>query len=215
MAGSQVTEVVCCSLEPWDEVWRRNQHLAAGLLELRPDLRLLFAEAAIDIPWSLVQRRWPAPSALRSIGDTGRLWGMAPRKWLPRRLWAGGDRSLFRQVTAASHKLGFDRPVLWINDSVYAPMVTATGWPSVYDITDDWLLGRLPTVRWIGSDGTTRPCCGRPPRSSCARRRSRPAAARSARSTSSRTASTSIICAPRWPARRTCPTGGSSSTRER
>jgi teichuronic acid biosynthesis glycosyltransferase TuaH len=144
MTGSEVTDIVCCSLEPWDEVWRRNQHLATGLLGLRPNLRILFAEAAIDIPWSLVQRRWPAPSALRPIGQSGRLWGMAPRKWLPRRIWAGADRSLFRQVTAASHKLGFDRPVLWVNDSVYAPMVAATGWPSVYDITDDWVLGEAP-----------------------------------------------------------------------
>ncbi len=144
MAGPEVTDVVCCSLEPWDEVWRRNQHLATELLGLRPTLRLLFAEAAVDIPWSLVQRRWPRASGLRSIGDSGRLWAMAPRKWVPRRVWAGGDRSLFRQVTAASHKLGFERPVLWVNDSVYAPMVTATGWPSVYDITDDWVLGKAP-----------------------------------------------------------------------
>jgi len=30
--------------------------------------------------------------------------------------------------------------VLWINDSTYAPLVERTGWPSVYDVTDDWLL---------------------------------------------------------------------------
>ena len=66
MAGPEVTDVVCCSLEPWDEVWRRNQHLATELLGLRPTLRLLFAEAAVDVPWSLLQRRWPAPSGLRA-----------------------------------------------------------------------------------------------------------------------------------------------------
>jgi glycosyltransferase involved in cell wall biosynthesis len=31
--------------------------------------------------------------------------------------------------------------LLWINDSLYAPLAESTGWPSVYDVTDDWLLG--------------------------------------------------------------------------
>ena len=113
-------------------------------LELRPTSRVLFAEAAVDVTWSLAQRRWPSPSALRPIGDSGRLWAMAPRKWLPRRIWSAGDRSLIRQVIAASRRLGFDRPVLWINDSMYAPMLESTGWPSVYDVTDDWVLGIGP-----------------------------------------------------------------------
>ena len=145
MARPEGLDIVCCSLEPWDEVWRRNQHLATELLRLRPTLRLLFAEAPVDVAWSLRQRRWPAPSALRRIGDSGRLWAMAPRKWLPRRIWSGGDSALFRQVVSASRKLEFDRPVLWINDSTYAPILKSTGWPSVYDVTDDWLLGMAPT----------------------------------------------------------------------
>jgi glycosyltransferase involved in cell wall biosynthesis len=145
MARSEDLDIVCCSLEPWDQIWRRNQHLSTELLRLRPGLRLLFAEAPVDVGWSLRQGRWPGPSALRRIGDSGRLWAMAPRKWLPRRVWSGGDRSLFRQVISASRTLGFDRPVLWINDSMYAPILESTGWPSVYDVTDDWLLGAAPS----------------------------------------------------------------------
>ena len=144
MARPEGLDIICCSLEPWDEVWRRNQHLASELLELRPTSRVLFAEAVVDVPWSLAQRTCPSPSALRPIGDSGRLWAMAPRKWLPRRIWSAGDRSLFRQVIAAGRTLGFDRPVLWINDSMYAPMSESTGWPSVYDVTDDWVLGVGP-----------------------------------------------------------------------
>jgi glycosyltransferase involved in cell wall biosynthesis len=35
--------------------------------------------------------------------------------------------------------------VLWINDSTYATLIDRTGWPSVYDVTDDWLLvGNAP-----------------------------------------------------------------------
>ena len=141
MAPPVQFDIICCSLEPWDEVWRRNQHLTAELLRLRPTMRVLFAEPPVDMAWSLRQGRRPAASGLRSIGDSGRLWAMAPRKWLPRRIWPDGDRSLARQVMAAGNRLGFDRPLLWINDSIYAPLVESTGWPSVYDVTDDWLLG--------------------------------------------------------------------------
>jgi glycosyltransferase involved in cell wall biosynthesis len=30
--------------------------------------------------------------------------------------------------------------VLWINDVTYAPLIHRTGWPALYDVTDDWLL---------------------------------------------------------------------------
>jgi teichuronic acid biosynthesis glycosyltransferase TuaH len=140
LSQSEPFDVICLSLEPWDDVWRRNQHLASEVLRLRPSLRLLFVGIPVDITWSLRHGRWPEVSPLRTVGDTGRLWVMTPRKWLPRRIWPQGDRSLFRQVGAAGRKLGFSRPVLWINDSTYAPFVADFGWPSVYDVTDDWLL---------------------------------------------------------------------------
>jgi glycosyltransferase involved in cell wall biosynthesis len=43
---------------------------------------------------------------------------------------------------AAARQLEFDRPVLWINDNTYAPLLGSTSWPSIYDVTDDWLLAR-------------------------------------------------------------------------
>ena len=137
---SEVSEVVCLSLEPWDEVWRRNQHLAAGLLALRPSLRLLFVEAPVDVLWSLRSRRWPSAEKLRVVGESGRLWATTPRKWLPRKLSPKVDESLGTQVLRATTKVGFTRPVLWINDSNYAGLPDRTGWPSVYDVTDDWTL---------------------------------------------------------------------------
>ena len=114
--------------------------MATAMLQLRPTMRLLFAETPIDVGWSLRHGRWPTRAPLRPIGPTGRLWAQTPRKWLPRKLWPRGDLSLCRQVVRAGHELGFDRPLLWINDSTYAPLVESTGWPSVYDVTDDWLL---------------------------------------------------------------------------
>ena len=35
-------------------------------------------------------------------------------------------------------------PTLWINDVTYAPLIAQTGWPSLYDVTDDWLLAPAP-----------------------------------------------------------------------
>jgi teichuronic acid biosynthesis glycosyltransferase TuaH len=135
-------DVVCCAMEHWDNVWRRNQFFASELLRLRPTMRMLFLEQAVDVPWSLAHRRWPGARGLRPIGDTGRLSAVAPRKWLPRRLWPGVDRALADQALAAARRIGLRNPVLWVNDSTYAPLVQRTGWPAVYDLTDDWLLGR-------------------------------------------------------------------------
>jgi teichuronic acid biosynthesis glycosyltransferase TuaH len=139
--ASATFDIVCCSLEPWDDVWRRNQFLATELLALRPSIRLLFVGLPVDMTWSLLHRHWPDSAArLRPIGATGRLWTLTPRKWLPRRLRPDADAALRRQILAAIRDLGFARPLLWINDNSYAELVVSTGWPSVYDVTDDWLL---------------------------------------------------------------------------
>ena len=43
-----MTDLVVVSLEAWDDVWRRNQHLVAGLLRSDPALRVLFVEPPAD-----------------------------------------------------------------------------------------------------------------------------------------------------------------------
>ncbi len=136
-------EVVCCSLEPWDDVWRRNQFLAAGLLGLDSDCRLLFVEPATDIPWALLHRRPMRAARLRPVGLSGRMWAVTPRKWAPRRVAPGVDRRLGEQVRHVAATMGFRHPVLWVNDSSYALLARATRWPTVYDVTDDWLLAGL------------------------------------------------------------------------
>jgi glycosyltransferase involved in cell wall biosynthesis len=118
------------------------------MLELRPPLRLLFVEQPIDVVHSLRHGRRPAAPPLRPLGDSGRLWAVTPRKWLPRRVWPRGDAALASQVLRACDAVGLTRPVLWINDSTFAPLIDRTGWPSVYDVTDDWLLvGTSPRER--------------------------------------------------------------------
>jgi teichuronic acid biosynthesis glycosyltransferase TuaH len=144
-------EIVVCSLEAWDDVWRRNQFLVDALLEMHPRLRVLFVEPPADPLNDIVHGRSPAWRRARSVRPDGRLHALRPLKPLPRLAGRLADRQLHRQVTAAARRLGFARPKLWINDVTYAPLIAETGWPALYDVTDDWLaapvsrrqLGRL------------------------------------------------------------------------
>lgn len=138
-----MTDLVVLSLEPWDEVWRRNQHLLAGLLRTDSSLRVLLIEPAPDPLHAVRSGRRPTfgrglkPIALE--GAEGRLWAYQPTKWLPRRLDPGQDARFGRRVARLAAKLGFSDPLLWVNDPSGAEVLRHTGWRAVYDITDDWL----------------------------------------------------------------------------
>ncbi|HEU5373498.1 MAG TPA: glycosyltransferase [Gaiellaceae bacterium] len=137
--ATALAELVVCSLEPWDEVWRRNQFFVHNLLERNPDLRVLFVEPPADPAFDLARRRRPRPPRLRLVGYGGRLHVLRPLKPMPRALGKGADAALRGQVQLAARLLGFTQPTLWINDVTYAPMIDSMNWPSVYDVTDDWL----------------------------------------------------------------------------
>jgi hypothetical protein len=135
-----VRELIVCSLEAWDDVWRRNQFLSDALLRRDPELRVLFVEPPSDVLFDLTQRRRPVAAKLRRVEADGRLYAFRPWKLMPRRIAPATDRSLRRQVRAAAMRVGFRRPLLWVNDLTYAPLIEEAGWPGVYDVTDDWLL---------------------------------------------------------------------------
>jgi glycosyltransferase involved in cell wall biosynthesis len=137
-------DLVVCSLEAWDDIWRRNQFLVAALLRRNSALRVLFVEPPADALFDLTRRRRPALPRFRHLSDDHRLSAFRPLKALPRRLGSMVDAVLFRQVRLVAHGLGLKRPLLWINDVTYAPLIEQTGWPSLYDITDDWLLAPAP-----------------------------------------------------------------------
>ena len=133
-------ELVVCSLEAWNNVWRRNQFFVDILLRRNPSLRVLFVEPPADVLHDLSRRRVPALPRWRRITEDGRLRALRPLKALPRKVGGLADALLLRQVTLAARAAGFSRPILWINDVTYAPLIGQTSWPSVYDVTDDWLL---------------------------------------------------------------------------
>lgn len=135
-----MTELVVCSLEPWDEVWRRNQFFVDALLRRQPRLRVLFVEPPADPLHDAWSRRVPSLPRLRRRSHDGRLSTLRPLKVLPRAAGPFVDALIRRQLQAAARALGITQPVLWINDVTYAPLIAQTGWPSLYDVTDDWLL---------------------------------------------------------------------------
>ncbi|GAA2168292.1 glycosyltransferase involved in cell wall biosynthesis [Humibacillus xanthopallidus] len=142
-------DLVVTSLEAWDTVWRRNQHLVAGLLRRDPGPRVLFVEPATDpLHAGLGGGRPRRGRGLRAHeGDgipAGSLWLLEPTKWLPRRVDRSVDERWARQVVRSARGLGMGDPVLWVNDPRGAMLVGATTWRSLYDVTDDWTLADRP-----------------------------------------------------------------------
>lgn len=142
-----MTDLVVISLEAWDDVWRRNQHLVAGLLRTDAALRVFFVEPPADPTHDLRSRRRPSfARGVREVPDVapGRLFTVRPVKWLPRRLDARTDERLARAVIRAADSLGMRHPLLWINNLGAVALAERSGWPTLYDITDDWLSADRP-----------------------------------------------------------------------
>lgn len=155
--------LMVCSLEPWDSVWRRNQHLVSRLLA-DPGLRVLFVEPPVDPLHAL--RRGAVPRLGRGLrrlpfedGEfpgADRLWLYEPTKWVPRKVADGGDRRRARAALRAARGVGAPPAVLWVNDLAYANLLDVTSVPVVYDVTDDWLAAHRPpaeTARLAESEG--------------------------------------------------------------
>jgi teichuronic acid biosynthesis glycosyltransferase TuaH len=143
-------DLVVVSLEQWDEVWRRNQYLVAGLLRTRPDLRVLFVEPPADPLYALLggaaarTGRGLRPASRVEGVAADRLWLLQPTKFLPRRVDAHADSRLARAVVRAADRLRMRSPALWVNDPWAAALLDTAGWPALYDVTDDWAAARRP-----------------------------------------------------------------------
>jgi glycosyltransferase involved in cell wall biosynthesis len=139
-------DLVVVSLEAWDDVWRRNQHLVSRLVAGDPELRVLFVEPAADPLHDLVSRRPPGRGmpATAVDGYGGRLLRFRPVKLLPRRVDSRADERLARAVLGAAAGAGMSHPLLWLNDPGSAPLARLSGLPTLYDITDDWVTADRP-----------------------------------------------------------------------
>lgn len=139
--------LVVLSLERWDDVWRRNQYLIDGLVTRDPTLRVLFVEPPHDVVYTLATGRGLGRGEGVSDvpGYSGRLMLYQPTKWLPRVLGGAADALMRRSLFTTLHKVGLERPLLWVNDPSWAGVLKARpAWPSLYDITDDWAVADRP-----------------------------------------------------------------------
>ena len=122
--------IALLSLEPWDDTWRRNQHLASALVAGSMVDRMTFVEPAEKK--SSRTSREPLPG----------ITVYTPVSTLPGRL--GRARAVARQVR---RDVLPDVDLLWVNDPVVGAY-SLDGMPALYDVTDDWrLVAAAPHVR--------------------------------------------------------------------
>ncbi len=142
-ASSAPDALVVCSLESWGLVRRRIRILVDEFVARDDRLRVLYVAPAVDVLHEARQGRVRTTRPPRLEQVHPRIHVLRPRKWLPRVAGPFAQRTLERQVVRTAGILGLAHPLLWINDAAYAELVTRTEWPSLYDITDDWLLAPL------------------------------------------------------------------------
>lgn len=121
-------KVALVSLEAWDDVWRRNQHLSAELVRQGHITELLFIEPPV---------RGGLGLATRKIHDG--ITALAPS--LPLRKTLGG----LVEVGARLRRTALlDIDLIWVNDPTLGVHTLRGDVPAVYDVTDDWRTASSP-----------------------------------------------------------------------
>jgi teichuronic acid biosynthesis glycosyltransferase TuaH len=119
--------VALISLEAWDQVWRRNQHLVRELVDAQLVESVIFVEPPILNKSARVARPMPGVTVVRP-----------PLPFIRR---AGGLR--FSAAWLRQRWLR-DIEVLWVNDPVLGLLCADRTRPVVYDVTDDWRFAERP-----------------------------------------------------------------------
>jgi teichuronic acid biosynthesis glycosyltransferase TuaH len=137
--------IIFVSLEPWDEIWRRNQFICDGLLRRFTDTNILFVQPPFDNSYALRTRKigqiQHTPSRIPS-GYGDRLYLLTPTKWFPNSVLLGrawNEKHLLRQIKRALRDLKWVPTHLWINQHEAVHLLGEGIAPkTIYDITDDW-----------------------------------------------------------------------------
>ena len=145
-------DLIYIALEPWDEVWRRNQPLCAELVRSGAARRIVYVEPPRVVPYWFVRppmRRddWKRRGLRAVKGRGGRkiegIWAFAPLQILPNtfaplRAFNGWHERA--QLRAIKRRAGLKNPTLYTNSHWAAPLAGTLGERGlVYDIGDDWL----------------------------------------------------------------------------
>lgn len=115
------------SLEPWDEIWRRNQHLTAELVRQRLVDRVIFVNPPIF--GRHVAPYEPIPGVV----------AVTPHLLVPKRL--GGLRLAALELR---YRWLRNIGVLWVNDPALGVHCLTRQVPALYDVTDDWRSYNFP-----------------------------------------------------------------------
>ncbi len=137
--------IVFVSLEPWDDIWRRNQFVCDGLLRKSTETKILFVQPPFDNSYALRARKLNKIRRTPTLVDGGyggRLKWFTPTKWLPNSLTVGrswNEKILISQIKWALRDLSWNATHLWINQHEAAHLLKEDlANSTIYDITDDW-----------------------------------------------------------------------------
>ncbi len=137
--------LIFVSLEDWDEVWRRNQFLCAGLARRFPDMQILFVGLPRNVSHGLRRGDFRALRAAQteSLPEYPNISILHPLKLFPNTLALGRKLNEWvarRQIKKAAARLKMDRPLLWLNPHSAVHLAGQMNESAVvYDITDDWI----------------------------------------------------------------------------
>lgn len=141
-------DMIFVAMENWDEMWRRNQPVAAGFARRHPQCKILFVGLAIDISNSVRSGRlgslWRSLTGAQLTSPRGlsNIYLLNPIKWLPNTLAIGrlfNRWSERRQIRRACRRLEIERPLLWINPYYAVHLLGRMGeCAAAYDVGDDW-----------------------------------------------------------------------------
>ena len=156
-----MTDLIFVSLEDWDDIWRRNQFVVAGLARRYPAAKILFVGLSRDFSNRIRRGRLFTSDGevTTTVPGLPNVTVTKPLKLLPNTLKWGrwlNERLMRRHVRKAAARLGMRRPLLWLNPQNAVHMVGRMGESAtIYDITDDWTTLSQPdavTRRVIADD---------------------------------------------------------------
>jgi teichuronic acid biosynthesis glycosyltransferase TuaH len=140
-------DIIFVAMENWDEVWRRNQFLCAGLAKRYPDIKILFVGLPRDFSHYLRcgqfrEMRDAMRAQAWNVPGVPNVTVIQAVKLLPNTLPIGRrfNEALARaQIRQVAQSLGMKRPILFMNPQYAVHMVGRMDECAViYDVTDDW-----------------------------------------------------------------------------
>lgn len=147
-------DFVIVGQEDWDEIWRRNQFLIAGLAERFPSSKFLFVEMPFDFTYGIRSKQLLSASSLmrqklkqyrqgvRFAANLPNIYVLTALKVAPDALPFGeklNAKILAGQIRRAMQVLGISQPIFWTQNPFAASLLGQLNEKAViYDVTDDW-----------------------------------------------------------------------------